>query len=179
MKRSITEIPAVSIYSLPAHLLGKKLMPDQAIFRDIRLERSYPPCKEILDYLLQGITFAFDLNHAELEIIVKPTEDIPPVEESRNMLKRLFNTPIGTQIMIPEDVESALRKGLIPKASCYHPTKVSFSSPELYERMLTLIIARGVSRVLFATPDSHHGRIDKFFGKMVEPILARFLHKVI
>ena len=110
VQRSTTEIPAVSVYSLPPHLLGKKLMPGQAILHDICLERSYPHCKEILDYILQGITFAFDLNQPELEIIVKPTKDIPSAGESRHLSKGLLQTRIGTQIMIPEDVESFIQE---------------------------------------------------------------------
>ena len=147
------ETPTVPVNLLPAHLLGKELPPSQPILTTISLERGYPHCKEILDHLLQGINFTFDLKHAELEVIVEPTKDIPSVEESMNILKKLFKAPIATQIMIPSDIESVLQRGVVPRASCYHPTNVLFGSPEIYERMLTLIITGGISAVLTASPD--------------------------
>ena len=104
------ETPTVSIYSLPTHLLGKELTPDQAVMHSISLAKSYPPCKKILKQLLQGVTFAFSLNHTEVKIIVEPTKDIPSVEKSRKTLMELFKAPIGTKIMMPENVENALRK---------------------------------------------------------------------
>ena len=157
-QHSNEESPTVSVSLLPDHFLGKKLAPSQAVMFSICLERSYPSCKKILDHLLKGVTFAFDLDHAELKVIVKPTEDIPSVEESMNVLIELFEVPIGTQIMIPEDIGDVLQR-TIPKASCYYPDKVVFSSPELYERMLTVIIAGGISKLLYYMPNSRVGAI--------------------
>ena len=153
--RCDTAAPTVSVCSPPARFLGKELTPGQAIILSIGLERSYPHCKKILNQLLQGVTFAFDLNHAELEVTVKPTKDIPSVEESRHLLKELFRAPIEAPIMIPEDIESALQNRAVPKASCYHPNIMPFSSPKLYERMLTLIVAGGILTVLEVRPDGN------------------------
>ena len=148
------KVPGVPIYSLPTHFLGKDLTPDQPICSAIIVEKGYPPFKEILDHLLQGITFAFASNHAEIEVIVKPTEKIPSVKASRNTLRELFNIPVRTQIVLPKNIEDALQKNSIPKTSCYHPTNVLFDSPELYERMLTLIISYGILVILSNTPDA-------------------------
>ena len=153
------EIPTVAVYSLPPHLPDKNPMPDQAIMRTLNLVKSYPSCKEILNHLLQGITFTFDLKHAELNVIVKPTKDIPSVEESRHLLKGLFRAPIGTQIMLPEDVKATLNSRRIPKASCYHPTNTLLGSPDLYERILTLMVEGGIVRTIQRAPDSNIGRV--------------------
>ena len=154
-----TEIPAVSIHTLPTRFLGKEIAADQPIFTAISLKRSYPHCKKILHYLLKGITFAFDLRDGELKVVVTPTGDIPSIEESMNTLKVLFEAPIETQIMVPEDIEYVLRNRVVPKASCYHPDKMPFRSPALYERMLTLIVAGGMLLMLKCAPDSGIGAI--------------------
>ena len=137
------ETPAVSVYSLPARFFGKTLGLDQALIYAISLEGSHPSCKKILNHLLQGITFAFDLSHAELEVTIKPTEDVPTIEESKRLLIELFKVPIEAQVLIPEDIEGVLKGKIIPIAYCYHPAKLPFDSPVLYERMLTWIIAIG------------------------------------
>ena len=146
------EAPTVLIYLPPAHFLGKRLKTDQPIFCTLCLERSYPPCKQILDHLLQGITFAFELNHSELGISVIPTKNISSVRKSKYLLKKLFTNPIGTQIMVPVSIESAFQESSIPKISCYHPTRVSFTSPKLYEQMLILMIAGSILAGLQNTP---------------------------
>ena len=71
--------------------LVKPSQPDQAIMHTISLVKSYPSCKEILNHLLQGITFAFDLKHAELKVIVKPTEDIPSIEEKQKHIEENYS----------------------------------------------------------------------------------------
>ena len=143
-KMSFEEVAAVPVYVTPASAFGQTLAPDTIIISTVRLENSGPACKKILAHLLKGVVLAFDLSRNELDVIVKSTKDIPSVEESREIFKNLFKTPIDTQVMVPKDFQSTLQQNSVPKMSCHHPTKVPFDSPELYERMLTLIIANGV-----------------------------------
>ena len=164
-------MPTVSIHVLPTSFLGKTLAPGQPVVRTIRLAKSYPPCKEILNHLLQGITFDFSLSHSELEILVKSTEDIPSVQESRRILTKLFNAPIGTQIMVPENIKSALQGNIIPKISCYHPAKLSFGSSKLYEHMLTLIVTGGVLKIFQRSPDIKAGQFTTYLEKWMQMYL--------
>ena len=77
--------------------------------------------------------------------------------------------------MIPSDIESVLQRGIVPRASCYHPTNVLFGSPAVYERMLTLIIAGGILSVLAAVLIAAL-TLSWFVKELVKNILARFFH---
>ena len=165
------DVPTVPIYLSPALLPGKRLALGQETIRTINLQGSYPHCKKILDRLLKGITFAFDLSRQELEIIVRATDGIPSVEESRSTLEKLLRTPIETQIMVPGEIGDAFQRRTVLKASCYHPDKLLFDSPELYERMLTWLVAPGVSKMVHEIPGARIRTIARSLGEWMRQFL--------
>ena len=170
-KDFVEQATVVPVYMTPASAFGQTLAPGTTVISTIRLENSGPACKKMLTHLLKGVVLAFDLSCEELDVTVKPTKDIPSVEESREIFKNLFKTPIATQVMVPQDIQSALQQHSVPKLSCYHPAKVPFDSPELYERMLTLIVANGVGLVACYASKPSVGDLEIFLSHWMKQYL--------
>ena len=127
------EVPFVPIYvsSTPSPRQESAQRPPLVI--GIVIEKEYPCCPEILEYLVKDVTVAFGVTRGDLKVIVTPTKDIPSAEKGRRELLELFMIPIHVPIMVTKrDPFDSSGEMFIPKASCYHPTAIFTNSPELY-----------------------------------------------
>lgn len=172
INRQSKEPPLISMYALPKTLWNKELFTHYTIFTTLDFFEEFSVVNEqILEHLLEGVTFSFEVEGDAFDILVSSTDTLPSVEESRGYLTSAFCTPIPRFISLPTDVDSALRASQIPSMTSYHFD--TFPSTHLsYELMLTMIL---VSEVFPMTIQKSHITDWHYIGKLIEARARQFL----